>query len=275
MNPSDIPLFETIRAVALDVDGTIAGSDHIVSPRTEQAMERLVESGIPVILLTGRSRQNTLELAGAAHIINQVVSCNGAVIFDPVSNLDTRVQAMSDRDVATFFALREELGLEITWWTSDAIFVTHDGECRRMLIELNDTKVAIADPSFIEPGTVVKMMLFGSEARLDEVSDIIQAATPGATRSMYCFFEFVDADATKWVALKYLLDEFGIDPKTCLGIGDGGNDVIWLKNIGFPFAMGNARAEVVQATRGQIGHHDDEAAAELLESALVASLAHR
>ncbi|MGO1173586.1 MAG: HAD family hydrolase, partial [Actinomycetaceae bacterium] len=74
----------TVRAVSLDVDGTLSGDDHQVAPRTVESVARIVELGLPVFLLTGRARENTLALARQLGIPNIVTSDNGAVLLDPV-----------------------------------------------------------------------------------------------------------------------------------------------------------------------------------------------
>lgn len=74
-----------VRAVALDVDGTLAGTDSKVSPRTIAAMKRVQDLDTPVILLTGRTRRNTMDIATEASLRSVAVACNGALIIDPVT----------------------------------------------------------------------------------------------------------------------------------------------------------------------------------------------
>ncbi|WP_378147100.1 HAD family hydrolase [Cnuibacter sp. UC19_7] len=267
MTDWDIEHLAGVRAVALDVDGTIAGGDHRVSPRTADAIRSLAELGIPVILLTGRSRRNTLELAREVGITNLVAACNGAVVFDPVADENVRVVTMAPTDIEVLIGLHRDLDLELTWWTPDDIIVERDGLMRRQLMELNEAEVDVAAVESIDPAQVVKMMLYAAPARLDAATDEILARAPHGTRSMDVFFEFVDPDANKWAALSFLLDRLGVSADDVLGMGDGGNDVAWLSRIGHPIAMGNARDEVIGVTKHRTGHHADDGAAEILEIA--------
>lgn len=255
-----------VRAVALDVDGTIAGRDHAVSARTASAIRAVRDAGLPVFLLTGRSRRSVLRLARELGLRNGVAAANGAVAFDPVSDVDTRVAAMSAADVATAVALHRSTGLALTWWERDTIWVDAAGPVADELIALGESPdaVRVGDPSGIRPETTLKIMLHGDPAALDAVTDDVRAALPGAARSMDTFWEFVAPDAHKWEALRHLLDE-RIDPAHVLGIGDGGNDVPWLSRIGHPVAMGNARDEVKALTTRHTAHHGDHGAALVLE----------
>ncbi|MCS5496503.1 HAD family hydrolase [Cnuibacter physcomitrellae] len=267
MTDWDIEHLAGVRAVALDVDGTIAGGDHRVSPRTADAIRSLTSLDVPVILLTGRSRRNTLELAREVGITNLVAACNGAVVFDPVVDENVRVVTMAAADVEVLIDLHRDLDLELTWWTPDDIVVERDGLMRRQLMELNESEVEVASVEGIDPDQVVKMMLYSSPERLDAATAEILARAPHGTRSMDVFFEFVDPDANKWAALSYLLERLGVSADDVLGMGDGGNDVAWLSRIGHPIAMGNARDEVIGVTKHRTGHHAEDGAAEILEVA--------
>jgi hydroxymethylpyrimidine pyrophosphatase-like HAD family hydrolase len=79
-------------AVVLDVDGTIAWPDHHISRRTQAAMAGIERLGVPVVLGTGRSRANVLEVAATVGLRTPAVSCNGAVVTDPGSGDDLRLQ---------------------------------------------------------------------------------------------------------------------------------------------------------------------------------------
>jgi Cof subfamily protein (haloacid dehalogenase superfamily) len=256
----------TIRAVALDVDGTIAGADHRVSARTAAAIGAVRDAGLPVFLLTGRSRRSVLALARRLGIRNRVAAANGSVAFDPVSDLDTRVAPMSATDIAAAVELHRATGLALTWWERDTIWVDSAGPAAEELVALGESPSAIrvGDPGRIRPGTTLKMMLHGTPSTLDAAEPDVRAALPDAARSMDTFWEFVAPEAHKWAALQHLLAG-RIDPAHVLGIGDGGNDVPWLSRIGHPVAMANARDEVKALARHHTGHHADHGAATVLE----------
>ena len=264
--PHETGTLHRIDAVALDVDGTIAGADHVVSARTAAAIAAVRDAGIPVFLLTGRSRRSVLGLARELGLRNRVAAANGSVAFDPVTDEDTRVATMSPADVAAAVALHRSTGLALTWWERDTIWVDAAGLAADELIALGEAPDAIrvGDPSGIRPDTTLKMMLHGTPGALDAAAPEVRAALPDAARSMDTFWEFVAPDAHKWAALQHLLDG-RIDPAHVLGIGDGGNDVPWLSRIGHPVAMGNARDEVKALARHHPLHHADDGAAVVLE----------
>ena len=221
----------------LDVDGTIAGADHVVTARTNQAMSALERLGVRVVLATGRSRGNVLDICRAADVRTPAVSCNGGIVTDPVTGRDLRVRAVPPDDMAAMQELHRRTGQPLTWWTARDIFVTSN-ELQDMLLQFGDPNVHLATPDRIEPGTVVKTMLFGSKSELDAITPDIRMLVPRAMRSMDQFWELSAPDASKWSAVKFVLDELGIDPAQVAGVGDGGNDVVWMREIGNPGRWG-------------------------------------
>jgi hydroxymethylpyrimidine pyrophosphatase-like HAD family hydrolase len=96
--------------VVLDVAGTIAGTDPLVSPRTRAVMRDLEEQGVPVVVATGRTRDSVLDVLRQAGLRTPGVSCNGALVTDPVSDRDLRTQTMDPADVTAMVRVHEETG---------------------------------------------------------------------------------------------------------------------------------------------------------------------
>lgn len=254
-----------VRAVALDVDGTLAGPDSQVTDRAIAAMRAVSTLDVPVILLTGRTRRNALEIVQRAGLSHLAIACNGALIFDPVTDEDLAANPMSGADKRAFRELAEDLGMDLTWWTRDHMFVTAEGPMRATIRVLNHEEAEIADPDELDDAVVLKMMAWAPSDRMDEIAGEIQRRLPGSQRSMDSIVEAVNNESTKWHALERVLRHYDVEPAHVLGAGDGGNDVGWLSRIGLPVAMGNARPEVHAVARGVAPSNADDGAAHLLE----------
>ena len=257
----------TTSAVVLDVDGTIAGPDHRISARTRAAMAEVERLGVPVVLATGRSRGNALDIAATVGLRTPAISSNGAVVTDPRSGHDLRVRTMAPADAAAMRDVHRETGCAFTWWTARGISAT-SAPLRDLMMAINDPDVVLAPTPDEMPEDTVKTMLFGTAEELDAITPWVRRLTPRATRSMDEFWEMSAPDATKWPAIAFVLDLLGVDPATTVGLGDGENDVVWLTRIGTPVAMGNARPEVRAVARAETGHHAEEGAADFLEEVL-------
>lgn len=260
----------SVEVVSLDVDGTVTNPDNSVSERTRSAIIALQEADLPVILATGRSLANTLELAAWLRLTAPIVTCNGAIVGDPATGKILRVTGMSAADTDAMADLHRRTGLAMTWWTAQHIYITDDDILRRALTDLGERDLRVGSPDSLIPADTVKAMLCGSKEVLDAAADEIRRTVPRAVRSMDKFFELSHAEGTKWSGLSFVLSRLRKSPAACLGVGDGGNDIVWLSRIGFPVSMGNASADVHAATRMSVTANPSDGLAALLESLLVA-----
>ena len=254
-------------AVVLDVDGTIAGTDNLVSPRTRAVMREIEEQGVPVVVATGRTRGSVLDILEQTGLRTPGISCNGAIVTDPVSGRDLRKQTMDPADVAAMVQVHEETGAAITWWTADDVFATSDA-FRQVLLGFGAPSVTLTPPPARMPDDIVKTMAFGTPEEMDAAAPTIRRLTPRATRSMDHIWELSDERATKWSGIAQVFELLGIDATGAVGLGDGENDVVWMQRIGTPVAMGNARPEAIAAARFVAGDFAEEGAAVFLEEVL-------
>ncbi len=75
-------------AVATDYDNTLA-SDGRVCPETVGALERLLQSGRKIILVTGRLLPDILDIFPEIGLCERVVADNGAVLYRPATREHT------------------------------------------------------------------------------------------------------------------------------------------------------------------------------------------
>ena len=254
-------------AVVLDVDGTIAGADNSISDRTCAVMRDIEEQGVPVVVATGRTRASVLAILRRTGLRTPGISCNGAVVTDPVSGRDLRTQTMDPAAVAALVEVHEEIGVAISWWTIRDVFATTE-DFRQVLLGFGAPSVALARPPAHRMDDIVKMMAFGTPEQMDAAEPVIRRLAPWATRSMDQIWEFSDERATKWSGVAQVFELLGVDARGAVGLGDGENDVVWMERIGTPVAMGNARPEALAAARFVAGDFAEEGAAVFLEEVL-------
>ena len=111
------------------------------------------------------------------------MSCNGAVVTDPVSGDDLRVQTMDPAEATALRTVHEETGYAFTWWTVRGIYTTTE-QLRDLLMAFGDPDVQLAVPPERMPDDVVKAMIHGTAAEMDAARPAIERYTPRATRSM-------------------------------------------------------------------------------------------
>jgi len=84
------------------------------------------------------------------------------------------------------------------------------------------------------------------------------------------FLEFQSGTASKWSALRALLDSQGIAPDEVAAVGDDENDISMLQAAGLGVAMGNAARLVKQAADVVTASNDDDGVVRVIEELLKA-----
>src|ERR1700730_7051362 len=94
--------------LACDYDGTVA-THGVIDPETVKALERCLESGRKLVLVTGRELPELLDICPAISLFEWVVAENGALLYRPATREERPlgslpppefVQALRDRGVA-------------------------------------------------------------------------------------------------------------------------------------------------------------------------------
>ena len=95
---------------------------------------------------------------------------------------------------------------------------------------------------------VHKGLIMGEPEDLDRMQAELTAKYPDLTfvRSSKILLEIVLKGVSKASAVRIVAQEYGVDLKNCIAFGDNYNDEDMLEEVGYPFLMGNAPAELKQ-----------------------------
>jgi Cof subfamily protein (haloacid dehalogenase superfamily) len=247
------------------VDGTLALPDHRVNERTLAVLGELQRAGVRPVIVTGRSEGEAIRICREAGLTAPTVSCNGALVTDPVSGERLRQVSVEPGMLRATKAFAAAHGVQLLLWTADGVYAEQPSERTRVLEAINREPVLRAPLDQIDPSLVVKVMLMSDPARMDVVEPDARREVPFLERSMGYFLEATNPKATKWQSLRWVLRGLGLEPGECAGIADGDNDLEWLSRMGVPIAVANARPAVVEVADVVIGANSEESVAELLE----------
>ena len=67
------------KAIFIDIDGTLRTDEKVITKRTKEAIKKIVDLGIFVIICSGRPRKSTIQVSQEAGASNYVISSNGAM----------------------------------------------------------------------------------------------------------------------------------------------------------------------------------------------------
>ncbi|HET9519675.1 MAG TPA: HAD hydrolase family protein, partial [Candidatus Limnocylindrales bacterium] len=232
------------RLVAVDIDGTLAGSDGRVTPRTVAALGRVEAAGVTVVLVTGRAYPSALEVWRGATLRGPLITCGGALTLEPPRLTVLDVHHLPNAAARQLVRLGRDLGLRVSLWTEAAIWITRDDRFAALLRDLHRSGSVSMEVRRLEAkasapfpyGTAraIKGMLGGEPERLDELTPGSFVGLAGATvaRSMPEFFDVSPEGASKHEALSAVLRRLDVRPDEVIAIGDGDNDLGMLRMAG-------------------------------------------
>ncbi|HYG57681.1 MAG TPA: HAD-IIB family hydrolase [Symbiobacteriaceae bacterium] len=259
------------RLLAVDMDGTLAGADHRVTPRTIAVLQRAERAGLRVVLVTGRSLPTVLHVWQKAGLSAPVVTFGGGLVLQPPELSVVQAQAIPGEAVAQSLWLGRDLDLMVSLWTREGLWVTRPDHYAVELADITGMPLRILNA--VPAEAVLKIGFGAAPARLDAVQDmLISQLGPivGIARSLPQAVEATALGSSKHHALEAVLKYMGIAPAEVIAAGDGETDVGMLRLAGYAVVPANGMPGPLAVADRVIAHHDREAIAEFLDEVLSA-----
>ncbi|WP_106185131.1 HAD family hydrolase [Umezawaea tangerina] len=266
---------ERPRLVASDIDGTLIGLDNRVSERTAAVVRRVIGSGTPFVLVTGRPPRWVSMIAEQVGTTGFVVCANGAALYDVGEDRVVWQRGLEPvllSDLAE--ALREAIP-DVAFASERVGATAHDDRVRPFVaertyrhpwIDSDDVEVPLAE---VLGRTAVKLlaqhdtmtsaeMALAAEAVLGEEVVVTFSTNSGLV-------ELSAAGVTKATGLADVAERAGVPREDVVAFGDMPNDVPMLTWAGHGVAMANAHAEARAVADEVTAQHTDDGVALVLE----------
>ena len=236
------------KILALDIDGTLTTSDKIITKETKEAVIRLQENGIKVIIASGRSEY------GFRHIVDElefvkfgsyVMSFNGGRIINCATGEIVYDNPLALTYLPEIYEIAVENNLGIIGYENDCLisgngidkYQEYDAwACKMKLKEVENFPVYFKKP-------FNKCLLTGEPEHLREVLDNVRKRFEGRLNiflSEEFFIEVLPDNVHKAAALESFIHKLGVDRKELICIGDGANDITMIEYAGMGVAMANS-----------------------------------
>lgn len=266
------PELARVRAMVFDIDGTLTDAEHLVNDETLEALRKLDAAGIDIVVASGRDPYSCRHTFEAAGLHGWASACNGAHVSNIATGEVLRQVTMPGQMVEQVITLCEQEDIACSLFTPDELHVSQHTFLTPFLEAANPGQTVHLTPDLrvIDPTQVLKLMPAAEKDHMAELFPRLRAICPDATLSLDETAECVGPGAEKGDGVGFLMEHLGWDPALVAGAGDGGNDVGWMRLIGWPMAMQNARPEVKAVARMEIGHHLEGAIPEFVDAWLEA-----
>ncbi|HEK9100408.1 Cof-type HAD-IIB family hydrolase [Bacillus pfraonensis] len=225
------------KVVFFDVDGTLLSEiDRSMHASTKEAIRRVIDKGIKVVVTTGRPYSLCLEFkelgvdtfisANGAHI-----KCNDTVIHKSVLSRETV------HDITTFAEIN---GHSVSYFTEEFAMNGVASNDERVMKALKETLHLQQYPEKMKSllGEVYCVCLYADETEAQKFLEKFPNLKFERFHN-YVMNVLEDTEVSKLTAIKKVLEYLNVCKSEAIAFGDGGNDVDMLEYVGLGIAMGN------------------------------------
>jgi Cof subfamily protein (haloacid dehalogenase superfamily) len=278
-----------IRAVALDIDGTLTDPNFQVSARNLAALRAAHQSGVKVILATGRRHDYAMPIAQEIGVPLLLISSNGALVRSSEGETlcTDRLSAATARKLVHY--MDDFRGNAVLTFDRPANVHGNNSLVLETADELNKTVsrwLEVNRPyiKFVSPledalreEDPLQAMFCGRVARMEEArqrldqADFLGELT--VLRTQYdhrdlCILDILTHSCSKGHALRRWAEENSIPREQIMAIGDNYNDLEMLEYAGVAVVMGNASEELKQNGWKVTGSNAESGVAQAVEEIL-------
>lgn len=270
-----------VKLLALDLDGTVLTSNNTLSDEVKAAIQRAIDAGIEVVAASGRPFCSMPKEILSMDGIRYIIASNGAAVYD-VNKNRVRSVTLRESDVIKLLKLTEDY--DLIW---EAFL---DGEtctdkryyddpvkygCHEAYVEYVQSSRGCSDD--------MRGYIFERKDKLDSVEIVcsnkelreeIRAKlednldTVYITSSSADFIEFMDRDATKSNAVRFICERENIDINDTAACGNADNDVDMIAQAGVGAAVKNATKSCLEAADIVVDSNDKNGVKQLIEKLL-------
>ncbi|MDR2447127.1 MAG: Cof-type HAD-IIB family hydrolase [Treponema sp.] len=288
--------FSHIKALALDLDGTLLRPDNTVGELTVNTLKACREQGIHLIVCTGRSPEASEKYRAAIGAAGPMVFFNGVEVTDVDDRggrSDTVYTSLARFDVIDFCVdISRKTGVYFQVYFPETggkegrvgkrpmaerrgaewdMYAKHTGS-PPVVADIKQTLAAARATAKPETSGCIKGMFLADPAKLDEIRPLLSERfgdTVYITKTLDTFLEIMATGVSKGTGLKLALDRLSLTGESVLAFGDEESDLSMFEAAGFSAAPANAKDRVKAAARVIVKTNMEEGVARFLEQALL------
>jgi len=279
---------KTIKALAIDLDGTTLLPNTTLGERTRNCIRKLISGGMQIIICTGRAIEASERFRSAMGAEGPSVFFNGAEVADVPSGkiLHTNMIGLDVVDFGTDIARDLDIHYQIylpagispdtgradpeqRW---EALLIEKSGPDADMYQKHTGVVPVIKDlksiASMPDVKGCIKGMFIADPSLHDEIRTRMKTRFGdqiSVMRSFPTFLEVINTGVSKGEGLRIAMQHRGLKPEEVIAFGDEENDLPMFPVAGFSAAPANAREKIRDAADIVYGSNADEGLAVWLE----------
>lgn len=273
---------QKIQLLALDVDGTLFGSDGKVIPASVEAIRKAQEKGVQVVLASGRDYDGLPWDQLKDVQIDYVITTNGSAVYRTKDRKCLKEECLDKEKVIPLFEyiLSKEVYLSVFIDGVNYTPIQCFPYVEKMIVP-DYVKVALRtkancmedmigylreNDAKMQKATLNFQYQDGEYLNREEVKAYLKACPDiNVVDGGFSNLEFTRKGVCKATGLEMLTEYLDISIKDVMAIGDSENDIEMLEAAGCGIAMGNALDSVKAVAKGVTLGNDEDGVAAAIE----------
>ncbi|OCN05358.1 hypothetical protein A4S06_08965 [Erysipelotrichaceae bacterium MTC7] len=261
-----------VKAVVMDLDGTLLTSDKLVSQPTKDKLDWLAkERGVTLVLASGRTKNRMQDAADAIKLEarnGMLIESNGVALYNFQDGSREVIRKMHDDEVAEVVEVLQKYQCEILIMGDEDVFIMlPKGVKESYYISQNSNMEGMRNRQFyfidaLDQLTqkVNKICVYNRSDKIEELlnmlkqEDLKHAYWMG--RALPEWLEIMPEGVSKGHALKKLMDINNWNEDEVVVFGDGENDLSMLEVVTYSVAMDNAMDTVKETANFTTASND-------------------
>jgi Cof subfamily protein (haloacid dehalogenase superfamily) len=263
-------LRQPVRLVALDLDGTLLRSDKGLTKRSARVIERVLKSGVRVVLASARPPRTCREIHQALGLDPYQINYNGAAIYHVESATYWHHQPLPAKRVKQIVELARAVEPNV----AVSLEVRDQWQTDRVNPNLLTENAKVESPHCLAPleslliQPITKCLLLAQPDRMIAVHHAVRdrfGKRVSLQISDQHVLQVVHRRVDKGRALRRIARQYGIPRAQVMAIGDAPNDAGMLRWAGLGVAVDNAWPAARQAADVITPANDADGVAEALK----------
>lgn len=261
------------RMVALDLDGTLLNSNHIVTDRNCTVLRELSKQGMVVVLVSGRMHQSILPISDQIGLENPIISYNGGMVKHAKTGQvyhHTPIAAATAMDLINYC---DERGLHLNFCLDDQLYIRTENSWSELYESRTGVRAnVVGNLQKLAGGEPTKMQVLDTPKKVEHLLIDFQKDFGNRlyiTRTQIEYIEFMNPQVSKGPALEALATQSGISMDLVVAFGDGDNDKSMMTVAGFSVAMKNSIDELKECADYVTESNDSDGVAHAVERLLL------
>ncbi|MDO4604571.1 MAG: HAD family hydrolase [Helcococcus sp.] len=265
-----------IKLIAVDMDGTLLDKNKDLHKKNIEALEKLHEKGVEIVIATGRSYLAAIPYIKQIRegVIEFLICSNGASVFNLITGEKLVDDTLNKSQIEEIIDLTEMLNYANIHFVGDDMIYTYHNPIGKYIIMdgyLSFLEIKLLSKKEIINSKISKALLTAEKDKIEEIISKIPKKyfeKYNIVTSSDNYIEILNKNIDKGHALETIKKKLKINKNSIVAIGDQQNDVGMFNLAGTSYAMKEA-SDSIKSMVTNIGPSNNNAGVSIIINELI------